>query len=107
VDDFIADWYQELSKFGEITDIAVCDSDGDHLKGNVFVLFVEEQDAAKAVQSVTGRYYDGVVVQGELSTVQDLAEGECRMHLERTCSRGRYCGFLHCFRASRKLSDFQ
>lgn len=36
-EDFFEEVYQELSKFGEISEMNVCDNLGDHLIGNVYV----------------------------------------------------------------------
>lgn len=36
-EDFFEEVYQELSKFGEICEMNVCDNLGDHLIGNVYV----------------------------------------------------------------------
>lgn len=36
-EDFFEEVFQELSKFGEIAEMNVCDNLGDHLIGNVYV----------------------------------------------------------------------
>lgn len=36
-EDFFEEVYQELTKFGEISEMNVCDNLGDHLIGNVYV----------------------------------------------------------------------
>lgn len=36
-EDFFEEVYEELSKFGEISEMNVCDNLGDHLIGNVYV----------------------------------------------------------------------
>lgn len=57
--------------------------------------------------SVRGRYYNGKLVEAELSPVTDLAEGECRQHRAGDCTRGGFCSFLHLLRASVKLTHLK
>ena len=47
-EDFYEDIFEELSKFGEIENLNVCDNLADHMIGNVYVQFREEDQAAAA-----------------------------------------------------------
>ena len=44
-DAFFEDIFIELSKYGEIEEIDVCDNVGDHLIGNVYVRYSDEESA--------------------------------------------------------------
>jgi RNA recognition motif-containing protein len=60
VQDFYEDIFEELSKYGEIENLNVCDNLADHMIGNVFVKFREEEYAAAALNALNGRFYAGV-----------------------------------------------
>lgn len=85
--DFYEDLFEELSKYGEIESLNICDNLADHMVsaifnanilwvlstimlihlissgfmqvGNVYVQFREEEHAANALQNLTGRFYAG------------------------------------------------
>lgn len=59
-EEFVQDIYQELSKFGVVEDIKVCDNLGEHLLGNVYIKFADEASAKAALQNLHGRYYAGL-----------------------------------------------
>ncbi|GMP50067.1 hypothetical protein CsSME_00016830 [Camellia sinensis var. sinensis] len=56
-EDFYEDLFEELSKYGEIESLNICDNLADHMVGNVYVQFREEEHAANALQNLTGRFY--------------------------------------------------
>ena len=56
----------------------ICDNVGDHLKGNVYVKYTDEEYARKAVKTLSGRYYDGKALMPEYSPVTDFREAVCR-----------------------------
>lgn len=49
----------ELYRFGEIEDMVVCNNIGDHLLGNVYVKFTEEDYAESCRKALSGRLYNG------------------------------------------------
>lgn len=102
-EDFYEDIYLELAQFGEIENLNVCDNLADHLVGNVYVKFRDEDDAARALLALQGRYYAGRPVQAEFSPVTDFREATCRQYEENTCNRGGYCNFMHIKPISRSL----
>jgi len=53
--DFFEDVFEELDKFGEIEKLNVCDNLADHLVGNVYVKFRDEEDAARALTALQAR----------------------------------------------------
>lgn len=71
---FFEDFYEELSKFGLLEALHVCDNLGDHMVGNVYAKFSDEEDAADALNVLNGRYYDGRKLEVEFSPVTDFRE---------------------------------
>ncbi|KAI3769139.1 hypothetical protein L6452_00239 [Arctium lappa] len=53
----------------------VCDNLADHMVGNVYVQFREEEYAAKALKNLSGRYYAGLPIIVDFSPVTDFQEG--------------------------------
>ncbi|KAF2321694.1 hypothetical protein GH714_001565 [Hevea brasiliensis] len=102
-EDFYEDLFEELSKYGEIESLNVCDNLADHMVGNVYVQFREDEYAAKALQSLSGRFYAGRPIIVDFSPVTDFREATCRQYEENSCNRGGYCNFMHLKRISREL----
>lgn len=92
---FYEDMFLELSKFGRIDELHVCDNLGDHMIGHVYCKFFNEEDASDAMQVMNGRFYDGRKMEVEFSPVTDFREARCRDFDEESCSRGGFCNFLH------------
>jgi hypothetical protein len=44
--------FEELAKFGELENLNVCDNLADHLVGNVYAKFRDEEDAARALAAL-------------------------------------------------------
>lgn len=53
--------------------------------GNVLVKYRHEQDAARAVDGLRGRFYWGRAIQAELSSVTDFSRSSCRQYEEGFC----------------------
>ncbi|PIM97467.1 U2 snRNP splicing factor, small subunit [Handroanthus impetiginosus] len=102
-EDFYEDLFEELTKYGEIESLNVCDNLADHMVGNVYVQFREEEHAANALKNLTGRYYAGRPIIVDFSPVTDFREATCRQYEEDACNRGGYCNFMHLKRISREL----
>ncbi|GBF94711.1 splicing factor U2af small subunit B-like [Raphidocelis subcapitata] len=102
-EDFFEDVFDELSKYGELESLNVCDNLADHLVGNVYAKYRDEDDAARALAALQGRYYGGRPVNAEFSPVTDFREATCRQYEENTCNRGGYCNFMHIKPISRSL----
>jgi splicing factor U2AF 35 kDa subunit len=60
-EDFYEEVFIELSKYGELEELNVCDNIGDHLIGNVYAKFYREEDSKTALQALNGRYYAGII----------------------------------------------
>ncbi|KAL8151115.1 hypothetical protein V2J09_020923 [Rumex salicifolius] len=102
-EDFYEDLFTELSKYGEIESLNICDNLADHMVGNVYVQFSEEEQAANAIRNLTGRYYAGRPIIVDFSPVTDFREATCRQYEENNCNRGGYCNFMHLKRINREL----
>ncbi|XP_031382762.1 splicing factor U2af small subunit B-like [Punica granatum] len=102
-EDFYEDLFEELSKYGDIENLNICDNIADHMVGNVYVQFREEEHAANALQNLTGRFYAGRPIIVDFSPVTDFREATCRQYEENVCNRGGYCNFMHLKKISRDL----
>ena len=102
-EDFYEDIFEELSKFGEIENLNVCDNLADHMIGNVYVQFREEDQAAAAHTALQGRFYSGRPIVVDFSPVTDFREATCRQYEENSCNRGGYCNFMHVKQIDRDL----
>ncbi|XVE59506.1 hypothetical protein DITRI_Ditri05aG0051300 [Diplodiscus trichospermus] len=100
---FYEDLFEELSKYGDIESLNICDNLADHMVGNVYVQFREEEHAANALKNLSGRFYAGRPIIVDFSPVTDFREATCRQYDENTCNRGGYCNFMHLKRISREL----
>ncbi|URE34580.1 hypothetical protein MUK42_07525 [Musa troglodytarum] len=102
-EDFYEDIFEELGKFGEIESLNVCDNLADHMIGNVYVQYREEEQAAAAMRALQGRFYSGRPIIVDFSPVTDFREATCRQFEENSCNRGGYCNFMHVKQIGREL----
>mmetsp|Transcript_6552 Transcript_6552/g.24331 ORF Transcript_6552/g.24331 Transcript_6552/m.24331 type:complete len:317 (-) Transcript_6552:125-1075(-) len=102
-EDFYEDIFEELSKYGELESLNVCDNLADHMVGSVYAKFYEEEAAGAALQALSGRFYAGRPILVEFSPVTDFREATCRQYEENTCNRGGYCNFMHLKPVSRDM----
>lgn len=77
-EDFFEEVFLELTKYGELEELNVCDNVGEHLMGNVYAKFYREEDAKAALEGLNGRYYAGKILHCEFSPVTDFRESRCR-----------------------------
>lgn len=95
-DEFYEEVFTEMErKYGPVEELNVCENIGEHMVGNVYVKFVYEEDAEKAVQGLEDRWFNGRPIFPELSPVSDFREARCRQHEISTCSKGGFCNFMH------------
>jgi len=92
---FYEEVFLELANYGEIEDMVVIDNVSDHMIGNVYCKYYNEEDAERALTKLTGRFYGGKLIQAEFSPVTDFREARCRAFHESRCNRGGYCNFMH------------
>ena len=84
-EEFYEEVFSELAKFGEVDEIVVADNIGDHMIGNVYVKFQQEDQSQKAMSGLNQRYYAGRVIAAEFSPVTDFKEAKCRQYKEGSC----------------------
>mmetsp|Transcript_34828 Transcript_34828/g.59706 ORF Transcript_34828/g.59706 Transcript_34828/m.59706 type:complete len:251 (-) Transcript_34828:12-764(-) len=96
--DFYEDVTSELSKFGQVDEVHVCNNLGDHLMGNVYAKFADEDGASAAQQALHGRFYAKRPLICEFSPVTDFREARCRQFDHGECTRGGYCNFMHLYK---------
>ncbi|KAH3674655.1 hypothetical protein WICMUC_003201 [Wickerhamomyces mucosus] len=101
--EFYKDIFIESSLIGEIVEMTVCENHNDHLNGNVYIKFKNEESARKARDIFSTRWYDSKPVYCELSPVTDFRESCCRQHDENSCGRGGMCNFMHVKRPDKDL----
>ncbi|KAK4582941.1 hypothetical protein RGQ29_025917 [Quercus rubra] len=102
-EDFYQDLFDELSKYGHLESLNICDNLADHMVGNVYVQFREEEHAANALRNLNGRFYSGRPIIVDFSPVTDFREATCRQYEENVCNRGGYCNFMHLKKISKEL----
>ena len=85
----------QFAKYGDIEDLVVADNIGDHMIGNVWIKFVNEDAAKASMTAMQGLFYAGRTIVAEFVPVTDFREAKCRKHTEGHCDRGGYCNFLH------------
>ena len=92
---FYEEIFLELSNFGEIKDLSVVDNLGDHLIGNVYAKFNDEESASKAFNALAGKYYHSNLVDEEYCPFINIKDCKCRKYEDGLCQRGAFCNFLH------------
>lgn len=102
-EDFWEEMLEECTKFGTVEDIVIVENEGEHMLGNVYVKYSDEEEADAAKKSLTGRYYGGRLLEPEYSCVTEFRDGSCRQHETGTCNFGTKCNFMHMHRLPRHL----
>ena len=102
---FYEDVFRTVMKFGRIAEMRVVDNLCEHLLGNVYIKFESEDAAAAAVDGLTKKSYQGIVLLPELSPVVDFADACCKESSDGECKRGQSCNFWHVRRISQSLMD--
>jgi splicing factor U2AF subunit len=102
-EDFYEDVFLECSRFGRVESVNICENVADHLVGNVYVKFRDEDSALAAKNALNHRYYAKRVIKCEFSPVTDFRESACRQYDERACNRAGYCNFMHLRKVSPQM----
>ena len=100
---FYEEIFLELADFGELKDLSVVDNLGDHLIGNVYARYNDEESAEKAFNALAGKYYHSSLVQEEYSPIISMKDCICRKYEEGICIRGAFCNFLHLKEVNKSL----
>ena len=105
-DHFYEELFEEMRKFGTVEEIQVLENLGDHMIGNAYVRFKDEDEAAAALNANNGRYYAGRMLKCEFSSVTDFRISRCRQFDSDRCQRESYCNFMHVHEPSRSLRTY-
>ena len=100
---FYEEIFLELSKFGELKDLSVVDNLGDHLIGNVYAKFNDEESASKAFNALAGKYYHSNLVDEEYCPIINIKDCKCKRYEDGLCQRGALCNFLHLKEVNKSL----
>ena len=100
---FYEEIFVELSNFGELRELNVADNLCDHLIGNVYAKFFDENSASKAFNALEGKYYHSNLVDEEYSPIINIKDCKCRKYEDGLCQRGALCNFLHLKEVNRSL----
>ena len=100
---FYEEIFIELSDFGELKELSVVDNLSDHLIGNVYAKFNDEESASKAYNALEGKYYHSNMVEEEYCPIINIKDCKCRKFEDGLCNRGPYCNFIHLKEVSKSL----
>lgn len=84
-----------MMKYGEIEDMIVVDNLGDHIVGNVYVKYSEDEFSENAQKHINGRFFNGKKIEAEFSPVTDFTNAKCKQYIDGSCKRGGYCNYMH------------
>lgn len=94
--EFYKDVISELKSFGKIKVFRCCRNTEAHLRGNIYVEYYTERDAARAWRKLKGRWYAGKQLNCEFVNLISWRNAICGMP---KCPKGRgACNFIHAFR---------
>ncbi|XP_043478244.1 U2 small nuclear ribonucleoprotein auxiliary factor 35 kDa subunit-related protein 2 [Leptopilina heterotoma] len=94
-EEFYKDVVPELESFGKIKTLKFCRNSEAHLRGNLYVEYYTERDAARAVRKLKGRWFARRQIHCEFTGIKSWRTAICGMA---RCPKGRFCNFLHVFR---------
>lgn len=93
--EFYNDVVPELESFGRIKTLKYCCNTEVHLRGNLYVEYYTEREAARAVRGLKGRWYAGRQLNCEFANLKSWRSAVCGMT---KCPKGKACNFLHTFK---------
>ncbi|XP_015176007.1 PREDICTED: U2 small nuclear ribonucleoprotein auxiliary factor 35 kDa subunit-related protein 1-like [Polistes dominula] len=92
--EFYYDIVPELESYGRIKTLRICCNTEIHLRGNLYVEYYTEREAARALRKLKGRWYAGRQLNCEFANFKSWRSAVCGMI---KCPKGRACNFLHTF----------
>lgn len=95
VEQFYEDVFLTVAEYGEVEEVVILDNTTPNLFGNVYVKYYHEDSARLGLRGLTGRYYNGRLINAEFTPVADFREARCRTHHEKRCNLVGTCGFMH------------
>lgn len=102
--EFYKDVVPELESLGRIKTLKYCCNTEVHLRGNLYVEYHTEREAARALRRLKGRYYAGRQLNCEFVNLKSWRSAVCGMS---KCPKGRACNFLHTFKNPRDEYDIK
>ncbi|XP_012535664.2 U2 small nuclear ribonucleoprotein auxiliary factor 35 kDa subunit-related protein 2 [Monomorium pharaonis] len=103
--EFFEDVTTELESFGKIKVVKCCCNMEVHLRGNMYIEYYTEREAAKAWRNLKGRWYGGKRLHCEFVSLPSWGGAICGIT---KCPKGsKYCNFLHTFRNPRNKYDIR
>jgi len=94
---FWHDIVPEFRRYGEIEQLRVCRNHSHHLRGNVYIMYKNQEEALRAHHAFHGRFYAGKKLIVQFSPVVNWKSAVCGLFTRRQCERGKQCNFLHVF----------
>ena len=73
----------------------VVDNLGDHIVGNVYVKYSDEEYSENALNHINGRFFNGKKISAIFSPVTDFLNAKCKQYIDGSCKRGGYCNYMH------------
>ncbi|XP_071454247.1 U2 small nuclear ribonucleoprotein auxiliary factor 35 kDa subunit-related protein 2-like [Hetaerina americana] len=95
--EFYSDVVPELLQYGQPVAVVICRNSEPHLRGNVYVEYAREAEAAKAVTSLNGRWYGGKLISAQFTSIPTWKAAICGLFHRGRCPKGKACNFLHVF----------
>lgn len=103
--EFYEDVIPELESFGRIKTLKCCCNKEIHLRGNLYVEYYTEREAARAWRKLKGRWYAGKQLNCEFVNFTSWRNAVCGIS---KCPKGsKFCNFLHTFRNPRNQYDIK
>ncbi|XP_050734119.1 U2 small nuclear ribonucleoprotein auxiliary factor 35 kDa subunit-related protein 2-like [Eriocheir sinensis] len=96
--EFFEDVLPEFQRCGKVVQFKVCANVSPHLRGNVYVQFMNEDDALKACALFNGRWYAGRQMTCYQVTIEKWRYALCGLYWRKQCPKGDHCNFLHAYR---------
>ncbi|XP_036328374.1 U2 small nuclear ribonucleoprotein auxiliary factor 35 kDa subunit-related protein 1-like isoform X2 [Rhagoletis pomonella] len=96
--EFFDDVIPELQGFGYLRNFRTVRNVLRHLRGHVFVEYLEERSALKAFIKLQGRFYAGRQLNVEFSSIQNWRGAICGLSHAHKCPKGDKCNYLHLFK---------
>ena len=91
-EEFYEEIFDKFAEFGYVEDVHVCENLGEHMVGNVYVKYRNEEDADKCVKALKGKFMveDLCFLNSLLSQTFTRRDA---VNMMKACSRGGLCNF--------------
>eukprot|EP01017_Pseudomicrothorax_dubius_P029553 TRINITY_DN3599_c0_g1_i3.p1 TRINITY_DN3599_c0_g1~~TRINITY_DN3599_c0_g1_i3.p1 ORF type:complete len:220 (+),score=30.77 TRINITY_DN3599_c0_g1_i3:86-745(+) len=96
-DEFYEDVLPEFEKYGKISQFKCCNNLVPHLRGNLYIQYVDVVSAIRAYIEMDNRFYAGYQIRIHFSLIKDWKQAICAYNGQ-ACPKYSECNFLHVFR---------